>query len=79
MASRCGHWVCSLGGALNDVISGPCVLTSLFCFHTFFSTTSQSIIIPTSHFIFSKNVFVSYNIITYIYLYTCIIIIYKII
>ena len=39
------RWVWSLGGALNDVISGQCVLTSLPCFHTFFSTTSRSIII----------------------------------
>ena len=34
MASGCGHWVWSLGGALNDVISGQCV-TSLPCFQTF--------------------------------------------
>ena len=36
MASRCGHWVWSLGGALNDMISGQCVLTSLPSFRTFF-------------------------------------------
>ena len=43
VVAGCGCWVWSLGRALNDVISarGQCVLlsnlTSLPCFHTFFS------------------------------------------
>ena len=41
VASRCGCWVWSLGGALDDVIGGQCMfmlsnLTPLPCFHIFF-------------------------------------------
>ena len=51
VVSRCGHWVQSLGGVLNDVISDQCVfkfsnLTSLPCFHLF-SGTPLSIFAPS--------------------------------
>ena len=65
LTSRCGCWVWSLGGALNDMISGHCVFIG-YSNLTTLPYISRSIIIPTSHFIFFKNVFVCYN---YIYLY----------
>ena len=46
-----------MGGALNKVISGQCVFIALYpdiptLFSCLSSATSQSVIIPTSHFIF---------------------------
>ena len=60
MASRCGRYAWSLGVALNDVIDQwpVCDIPTLFSF--FFSATSRSIINPTLHLMFSKNVFVCY-------------------
>ena len=58
VASRSGHWVWSLGEALDDVISGQCVfrlsnLISLPGFHTFFFQVhhNQPSSLYTSHFI----------------------------
>ena len=65
VASKCGHWVWSLGGALDGVISGQFVfklsnLTFLHCFHFFSGTSvSQLIVIRTSHLLFfPKSIFV---------------------
>ena len=60
VASRCGRWVLSLGGTLNDDQWSCVFKTSPTLCSFLFPATSQSIINPTSHFIFSKNVFVCY-------------------
>ena len=65
-SSRCGRWVLSLGGALDDVISGQCVfkfsnLTSLPCFQSYL--VFRYIMINQHPYIalhFSKNVFLCY-------------------
>ena len=56
----CGRWVWSLGWALNDMISGQCVLklsnlTSLPCFRTFFQLHhDQSSSLHHTSFFFQK-------------------------
>ena len=53
--SRCGHWVRSLGGGgIERCDQWPVCIDIPTLFSYLFSTTSRSMIIPTSHLIFPK-------------------------